>query len=56
MSRANIVGMAPLASGELQVTFRTKNGDMVTYIYDEISGIQIMAGADPKDYQGEKIS
>jgi hypothetical protein len=55
MSRANIVQVTPLAEDSVTVTFETRQGELWTYRYVGPAAFAIIAGADPKDYLGERI-
>jgi hypothetical protein len=56
MSRANITSMLSTELG-LLVTFQVHGGGETTrtYLFDPIAGEQILAGADPKDFQGTLV-
>jgi hypothetical protein len=58
MSRANIVSMIRVPSDEgigLEVTFKTREGELRLYLYEGGAAAAIMAGADPAGFQGTPI-
>lgn len=56
MSRENIIAIVPDPDGEgVVVTFQTHKGGEISYLYDEVDGAAIIAGADPKDFSGTRL-
>ena len=56
MSRQNIVATRwDLKARWFFVTFHLKDGSLRTYRYDPLSGHQIEAGADPKNFVGVQM-
>jgi hypothetical protein len=55
MSRGNIVNVAPEGEDAVRVTFETRQGELWTYRFVGPSAYAILAGADPKNYLGERI-
>lgn len=55
MSRANIVAMAPTPAG-LLVGFQTRDGGMLVYLYEGSDAEAILAGADPAEFAGVRVS
>lgn len=55
MSKSNIVGMGWASKDAFVVTFKTRDG-VRAYQYDRFSGLAIMAGADPHNFNGERVS
>jgi hypothetical protein len=54
MSRSNIVAQGPVNKEVYVVVFQSRNGYRA-YQYDMVDGLQIAAGGDPHNYQGEEV-
>jgi hypothetical protein len=55
MSTANIVKIVPVEIGVI-VTFQTHRGEEISYLYDPVSGDEILNGADPAEFSGVRLS
>jgi hypothetical protein len=54
MSKENIVEQKKLPSGNLLVTFETRDGEEHTYVYSKTTGRKIARGADPARFKGKE--
>ena len=55
MSKENIIAQGWASKDEYIVTFRTRDG-VRSYQYDRVDGLQIMAGSDPHNFNGQEVS
>jgi len=54
MSKDNIVEKKKLPSGNLLVTFETRDGEARSYVYSKATGRKIARGADPARFKGKE--
>jgi hypothetical protein len=56
MSRDNIIEITPVSEAEVLVTFSCRNGEIRTYSYTGLDAARVLAGADPANLSGERVS
>ncbi len=56
MSTENIISVTPVGEAEVWVTFACRDGETRVYAYTGLDAARVLAGADPANLSGERVS
>ena len=56
MSLENMISVSPVGPDEVLVTFQCRNGETRVYSFTGLDAARVLAGADPANLSGERVS